>query len=155
MALILFWSILTLAALCVAMLSHVYSWAIFALGFFCAAVLAWLDSSILYQLTVVVVLSGFGFYVRVRLLPPKYLSHKEAVASRMSEHGTLSTFSTLGPLGSGSDEVMVHQWTGESSLEVVYKGRLHEAILAEGVKSKTGRYKVKKLKGHQLILEEW
>lgn len=155
MALLLFWSVLTLAALCVALLSRVYSWAIFALGFLCAAVLAWMDGGILYQLAVVVVLAGLGLYVKVRMSPPKYLSHKEAVASRMSEHGALSTFSTFSTFGNPSDEVMVHQWTGSNTLEAVYKGRLCKAVLADGVKAQAGRYKVREIKGRQLILEEW
>jgi fluoride ion exporter CrcB/FEX len=155
MALLFFWSVLALVALGVALLSRVYSWAILALGFGCAAVLAWLDGGILYQLAVAVVLSGLGFYLKLRAAPPKYLSHKEAVASRMSEHGTLSTFSTFSTFGNPSDEVMVHQWTGETTLEAVYKGKLCKAVLASGVKAKSGRYKVREIQGRQLILEEW
>ncbi len=153
----IFWVILMVVAVAVALLSKVYFWLISALSFACALGLAWYGYGVLYQLSAAVVLSGLGLYLWVKLTPPAHVRHRDAVESRLSEaaalsqHGPLSTFSTF---MHEPEEVMVEQWIDRDTAEVIFRNKVWKARLAPGGKARAGLYRVLQIKGGKLLLEE-
>ena len=149
-ALMMFWSVLAVAALVVAVITRITPLVISAFGFGGAAVLAWLDYGFAYQASVAVLLLIVCIFLWTRQVKIPQEPHHEAGPSRLSGMGALSNFSAF---SDESDEVKVDQWH-DTEASVVFRGRVWKAKLAKGARAEPGLYKVREVRDGKLVLDE-
>ena len=149
-ALLMFWSVLAVAALAVAVVTRITPLVISAFGFGGSAVLAWLDYGFAYQAGVAVLLLMVCIFLWVRQVKIPQEQHNEAGPSRLSGMGALSNFSAF---SNESDEVKVDQWH-DTETSVVFRGRVWKAKLAKGARAEPGLYKVREVRDGKLVLDE-
>ncbi len=151
----MFWGVLTLAALALVAATRIYPLLLPVAGFAGALMLALQGMGVLYQLASALLLLGLGifFWVR-RLRPEKPLTphpHPEAGPSRLSGLGALSNFSAF---SDEPDEVQVESWNADGDTSVIFRGRPWKARLAKGARAHAGLYKVREVRDGKLILDE-
>jgi hypothetical protein len=150
-ALMIFWSVLAVAALAVAIITRITPLIISAFGFGIAAALAWLDYGLASQAGVAVLMLVVGIALWARQVKvPQEPYPNEAGPSRLSGLGALSNFSAF---SDESDEVKVDKWDGIDTT-VVFRGRVWKAKLAKGAKAEPGLYKVREVRDGNLVLDE-
>ncbi len=149
-ALMMFWSVLAVAALAVAVITRITPLIISAFGFGCAAALVWLDYGFAYQAGVAVLLLMVGIFLWARQVKIPQEHHNEAGPSRLSGMGALSNFSAF---SDESDEVKVDKWD-DTETTVVFRGRVWKAKLAKGARAESGLYKVREVRDGKLVLDE-
>ena len=151
MGMMMFWAVLSIAALALAVVTRVYPLTLSALGMAGAAFMAWQSLALLYQFGLALSLLGVAVFFWIKQTRPQPVHQLEAGPSRLSNLGALSNFSAF---SDEADEVTVERWDTGGTTNVLFHGRNWKARLAKGAKAHPGLYKVREVRDGLLVLEE-
>jgi membrane protein implicated in regulation of membrane protease activity len=133
------WTCLAFMALFLEILTKTFNLLALAIGFGVAALLAWMGVGVVFELIVgAVVTGGCLMWLRRSAIGHELQEAEESRYSVMSDDG---------------DGVHISQWDNLSQAEVVFKGRVWQAQLAQGTTATKGRFKVREVREGKLILE--
>lgn len=150
-AMMIFWLVLAIAAIALAVTIRVYPLVLVALGCVVSAALAWFGVGLLFQILVSLPPLALCAYLWFRKTEVPDVDADFPKPSMAAALGSLSNFSAF---SDESDEVQVTAWTSEDATKVVFRGRVWKARLAKGHSARPGLYRVREVRDAHLILEE-
>ena len=150
-ALMIFWLVLAIVAIALAVTVRVYPLVLVSAACVIAAALAGYGVGLVYQILVSLpplLLCAYLWFRRTGAIGVDDDSPKPSMAAAL---GSLSNFSAF---SDESDEVRVANWTSPDATKVVFRGRVWKARLAKGHSAHPGLYRVREVRDAHLILEE-